>query len=214
MTWRLGQRWVLAILASLAVIGFAAGQWGSIYYPAATFYLIYTRAWELALGAFLAYYFSNENRASPNKLISEAGGCIGFVLLAFSIFSFDEELRLPSLYALMPTSGTALIILFATQKTVIGRLLSNKLLVGIGLISYSVYLWHQPLFSFARHRSWGCPSELLFSSLAIASIFLAYFSWKYVEVPFRNKQRFSRNNIFAYSSYGDVCPLAEAHASD
>jgi SGNH domain (fused to AT3 domains) len=93
-----------------------------------------------------------------------------------------------------------LIILFATQQTWVGKLLGNRLFVGVGLISYSAYLWHQPLFAFARHRSLDEPGKLLLTVLALAAFVLAYFSWKYVETPFRNKQRFTRKKIFAYGA--------------
>jgi peptidoglycan/LPS O-acetylase OafA/YrhL len=75
------------------------------------------------------------------------------VLLFYAVFTFNKETPFPSLYTLVPTVGTALIILFADKQTVTGRLLGNQVLVGIGLISYSAYLWHQPLFAFARHRN-------------------------------------------------------------
>jgi hypothetical protein len=69
-------------------------------------------------------------------------------------------------------------------------------LVGIGLISYSAYLWHQPLLAFARYRSVGEPRPELMGGIAIASLGLAFLSWKYVEVPFRQRRRFSRRQIF------------------
>ena len=100
----------------------------------------------------------------------------------------------------MPTVGAALIIIFATHKTVVGRLLGSKLFVAIGLISYSAYLWHQPMFAFARVRSLDEPSMYLMSALALLSFVFAYLSWKYVERPFRNKHRISRNKVFAYGA--------------
>ncbi len=96
--------------------------------------------------------------------------------------------------------GAAFIILFASPHTSVGRVLSSKIFVGIGLISYSAYLWHQPLFAFAKHKSLNDPSKLLLTSLAAASIILAYFSWKYIETPFRDKTRFSRQKIFLLSA--------------
>ena len=103
-----------------------------------------------------------------------------FTVLAF----FNKDTPFPGLYTLVPTIGAALIILYTSQKTIVGKLLGSKVFVGIGLISYSAYLWHQPLFSFAKHRSFGAPSQTLLIALSIASLTLAYFSWKYVETPF------------------------------
>ena len=95
-----------------------------------------------------------------------------------------------------------LIILFATQQTTVGKFLGNKVFVGIGLISYSAYLWHQPLFSFARHRSMSEPSYLVFLVLSLGSLLLAYGSWKFVEIHFKRKDLFSRNFILWFSSVG------------
>ena len=83
----------------------------------------------------------------------------------------------------MPVIGVFLLILFANRETYIAKLLSTKILVGIGLISYSLYLWHQPLFAFSRIYSIETPSQTLIASLIMVSIILAIFSWKYVEQP-------------------------------
>ena len=86
-----------------------------------------------------------------------------------------------------------------------GKLLGSKLFVGVGLISYSAYLWHQPLFVFARYRSSDEPSKVLLAGLAVAALVLAYSSWKYVETPFRKRQRFSRRQVFWH---GALCALS------
>jgi peptidoglycan/LPS O-acetylase OafA/YrhL len=204
LTWRLGKRWILAMLAVVAVISLAVAQWGSVAIPALTFYLLPTRGWELLIGAFVAFYFSNGVNQNLSKSVSQVGSAIGLLLLIYAIFAFDKQTPFPSLYTLIPTIGTALICLCATQQTLVGKLLGSKPFVGIGLISYSAYLWHQPLFAFARHRSLYEPSKLLLCALVVAAFVLAYFSWKYVESSFRNKQRFSRKQIFIYGAVGSA----------
>src|SRR5690606_30450210 len=104
--------------------------------------------------------------------------------------------------ALAPILGTALVILFVSPGTYAYRLLACKLAVGIGLISYSAYLWHQPVFAFARVSSKSPLSTFEFAGLSVLSLVLAYFSWRFVERPFRNKEQFGRKRIFALSAIG------------
>jgi hypothetical protein len=108
-------------------------------------------------------------------------------MIVFSILAFDENTPFPSVYTLVPVLGTALIILFAAQGTWVAKLLSMRGFVGIGLISYSAYLWHQPLFAFARLRSLTEPSHALMAALALAALLLAWATWYYVEQPFRKR---------------------------
>jgi len=208
LTWRLGKRSVISILVIIAVLSLAAAQWGSLVDPTAAFYLLPTRAWELLIGVFVAFYASSDRTQQPGRMAGEIGGAVGLLLLIYAILAFDNQTPFPSVYTLVPTIGAALIILFASRETVVGKLLGYKLLVGIGLISYSAYLWHQPLFAFARQRSLYEPSQALFGSLALAAIVLAYFSWKYVERPFRNRQHFSRRAIFTYGATGSALLIA------
>jgi peptidoglycan/LPS O-acetylase OafA/YrhL len=198
LIWSLGRRWILAILVFLAVVGLELAHWGSIAKPAAAFYLLPTRGWELVIGAFAAFQITSERKWQPNKTLSEIGGAIGLLLILYAIFAFDKQTPFPSLYTLLPTVGAALIILFSTRDTAVGKLLSNRIFVGVGLISYSAYLWHQPLFAFVRYRISDEPSTLLLGTLVVATALLAYFSWRYVETPFRNRQRVSRKQVVSY----------------
>ena len=199
LAWRLGRRSVLALLLVAALVSLGLAQWGAAAKPDAAFYLLPTRAWELSIGAFLAFHATSGRRLAPPKWAGELGGALGLALLLYAVFSFDEATPFPGVYALVPTLGAALLILFASRDTVVGGLLGSRVLVGIGLISYSAYLWHQPLFAFARHRSLMPPGELVFGALAVASLGLAYLSWKYVEQPFRSRSLFSRRHVYALS---------------
>ena len=203
-TWRLGNRLIFAMLAVAAFISLALAHWGSVARPEATFFLLPTRGWELLMGAFMAPYFQGKGRANISQSVSQLASAFGLFLILLSVFAFDNQTPFPSLYALTPTLGAALIILFATQQTVVGKLLGCKLFVGMGLISYSAYLWHQPLFAFARHRSIEEPSKSLLGALGVAAVVLAYITWKFVETPFRNKRNFSRGKIFAIAVFGSA----------
>jgi hypothetical protein len=104
--------------------------------------------------------------------------------------------------------GTVLVILFAVEGTLTYRLLGHRLTVFIGLLSYSLYLWHQPIFAFLRAYSVEHPSQAAFS-IAIFFIFLlAYLSWRYIEQPFRNKSAIKRSSVFAFALVGSVFFIA------
>lgn len=199
LAWKFGRRRVVAMLALAFVASMMAAEWGSVAKPGATFYLLPTRGWELLIGSFAAFYLS-EQRSCPNaSVLREAYGWIGLCSIAYSVFAFDNKTPFPSLYALVPTVGASLIILFATQHTYIGKALGSRPLVGVGVVSYSAYLWHQPLFAFARQSHLEAPSKNLLASLAALSLLLAFISHKYVETPFRKKGLFTRKHVFGYS---------------
>ena len=203
-TWRHGVRVIAAICLVVAIASLALAQWGAVQYPAFTFYLLPTRVWELLIGALLAIYlFSNGLGKTAawhtHPITAQVGSGVGLVLIVYAIIYFDRWTPFPSLYALVPTMGAACIILWANPQTIVGKLLGCKPFVGIGLISYSAYLWHQPLFAFARHRSLTEPGEPLFLALSLVTLLLAYFTWRYVEAPFRQRGQISRNQVVVFS---------------
>lgn len=201
LLWRFGKQRIFILLVAICIFSFALAQWGSLARPAAAFFLLPTRAWELLIGAITAFYLSRTDRTEFNRSVGEIGGYLGLVLILFSIFIYSKATPFPGFYALIPTVGSVLIVLFATQQTTVGKvILGNKAFVKIGLISYSAYLWHQPLFAFARHKSLlesqSQPNENIFVFLTIVSLIIAYASRKYIENPFRSKKKLSKKTIF------------------
>ncbi|MCP5182080.1 MAG: acyltransferase [Pseudomonadales bacterium] len=208
LAWRLDRRWLIGFLTILFLSSLLLAEWGSRVDPTATFYLLPSRGWELLMGSFVAFHLRYRKLAVPPRWLAEAGGTAGVLLVLFAIFVFDRNYPFPSLYTLIPTAGTALVILFATSRTTIGTLVGHPAFVAIGLISYSTYLWHQPLFAFAKLRSLSEPGPILLMSLSVLSFVLAYFSWKWVEAPFRNKARFDRRAIFTCSLIASLLAIA------
>lgn len=200
--WRFGKKYVLAAMVGVWLCSFVLAEFASVRYANAAFFVLPTRGWELLTGALVAYYllFSANTRKINNRLLNEILGGIGFILLLYSVFVFDRSTPFPGVYATVPTVGAALIIAYARENTYVGRILSNKIFVSIGLISYSAYLWHQPLFAFARYRSFGGENERLMLTLVVCSLLLAYFSWRYVERPFRNRLFLTRTMVFRFSA--------------
>ncbi|QPI73942.1 acyltransferase family protein [Sphingobium sp. Cam5-1] len=150
------------------------------------FFLPHTRAWELLFGSLCAYQLQGKG---PTR--NDFGALIGVLMIAYAILTFDSQTPFPSAWGLIPVIGTALIILFATHDSWVGRCLSFRPVVAIGLISYSAYLWHQPVFAFARAYSQDRPDALALSLMVPVALLLAYLSWRFVEAPFRDRGRVS-----------------------
>jgi hypothetical protein len=164
------------------------------------FFMIPSRIWEIMVGALAAYAVREPGAPLEIARPWRAGlAAAGLGMILFSIFAFDASTPFPGFYALIPTAGTALILLFADGETVVGRILSLPFLVGVGLVSYSAYLWHQPLFAYARLLLGAEPSFSLYAGLIAATFVLAYFSWRWVERPFRSRRRLGRRRIFGLS---------------
>jgi peptidoglycan/LPS O-acetylase OafA/YrhL len=202
--WKSGKRWTLVLLGLIFIFSFGFAQWASTTKPVAAFYLLPTRGWELLIGSFAAFYLSRGKNNCFGQPLNELGGWLGVVMIVFAISTFSKATPIPGQYTLAPTLGTLFVILFARHNTTVGQLLCNKALVGIGLISYSAYLWHQPLFAFVRQRFVIEPSQSVLLFISVLSLFLAFLSWKFIELPFRNKLSFSRVAIFAYASIGTL----------
>ena len=198
--WRFAKRWTVATLAVIAALSFALAQWGAYNKPVATFFLLPTRGWEIAIGALIAFYFARYPKLQLQRPAQEVGGLIGLSLILYAVFAYSKETPFPSAYALAPTLGTALIILCTTPSTLVGRVLTTKAFVGVGLISYSAYLWHQPLFAFARHFSSDDLSVVVYFLLILLTTILAYVSWQFVEQKIRRDSGITRPHIFAISA--------------
>lgn len=195
LTWKLGIKLILILLSIVFLISLGVAQWGAYNSPSGNFFLLPTRGWEILVGVFTAFYLKYNTHLKSHTL-NQVLSLLGFGMIGYSIIAFNETTPFPSLYALIPTIGTGLLILCAVPKTYVHKLLSIKFIVGIGLISYSTYLWHQPLLAFTRHRFLGELSDLNLIILCAASLVIAWFSWKFVEMPFRSKTKVSRRSIF------------------
>ena len=195
--WKFGRRRVFWIMIGLAALSLVFAEWALRENPQRNFFFTLSRFWEIGVGSICALLPVRKSAGLDNML-----GVVGIALISFSIIFYDGTTPFPSLYALVPVVGAALVILYARQGTWVASLLSIPPLVGIGLISYSAYLWHQPLFAFARLRSMSEPGELLMASLAAASLALAWVTWRYVEQPFRRRpdpMLATRRRVFAAS---------------
>lgn len=210
LLWRfVGKRYLIPAMVVLGAMSLAAAVMFTGD-PSNTFYLLQYRAWELLAGSVIAVVLSRrEFVAFSNQALS----FLGLVLTVGSMFLLSNQWPHPGLVTVIPILGSTLVIAFAGERTLANRLLRTRVLVGIGLISYSTYLWHQPIFSFFRIGSLHSSEPLAFLPLIALSLGLAYLSWRFVENPFRNRKRFSRRWIFAGAAAMTVVVLATTYIS-
>lgn len=219
VAWRLFRKRIAIVIGTSALLSLTIAEWavrgGG---PVAGFYLLPTRFWELALGALVALLL--RRRASPRgSILVELLGWFGLSLVAFSAVAFDNSTSFPGLSALIPTGGTALVIIFASADTSLGKLLRTRGLVSLGVMSYSLYLYHYPVFSFSKRLFPDGASALLTAFLLCLSFLLAYVSWKFIETPWRVGQnqsisRFARVATGVFASVGLLAVGLWGHLSD
>jgi hypothetical protein len=197
---------LLSVVVVLTISSLGLAELVSVQYPEASFYLLPTRAWELGVGAVLGItaQFSN----SKGWKLAELASMIGVVMILYAVFYFDESMPFPGLWGLVPVVGTALVIRFAQDGTLVGKALSLGPIVGIGLISYSIYLWHQPLFAFGRIRlNLHGETNYKYLLLCTLAVVLAYLTWRFVEQPFRRSVIFDRKQVFYGAAIASVSIL-------
>lgn len=195
------RKWAFWILSVLAAVSLAYAQWLSTKNPSANFFLFPSRLWELLIGALIALCLFKKSKSIGSPGLRQFASAIGCILIVTSIVFFSNEIPYPSIYTLLPTCGAGLIILFADRDNIVGKILSSKILVGLGMVSYSAYLWHQPLLAFARYKTLGELSNYVVITLLFATFGLAYLSWRFVENPFRKGTRVS-TSLFIFIFLG------------
>lgn len=191
------RRHLFAVIAAGTLASLALADYASTTHRIANYYFLPTRAWELGAGVLAALYRYHHPKDRLAPIWRELLGLTGLGLIVYTLVSFDEQMPFPSLWALLPIVGTVLVILFADGGTVSARILGWRLLVGIGLISYSSYLWHQPLFAFARIRLFEGVPESVYWLLIAATFLLSWLSWITVETPARKGWKGGRTRVLS-----------------
>ena len=195
ITFKYFRKYLIYILILGFVISLGLADWGSRNYPSFNFYLLPTRSWELLAGSILAYFEIKNGHRSKNQTLNLILPSIGLFLIGYSILSFNYDTFHPSFYTLSPIIGVCLIIWFSQKDELITKILSTKLLVGIGLISYSLYLWHYPIFAYGRILGLFLKFEYFIYLSILLSILISLFSFFFIEKKFRDK-KFRFKKIF------------------
>jgi len=187
ITFKYIREYLVHILIVGLIISLVLAEWTSKNYSSISFYFLYTRMWELLAGSLLAYFEIKIGRNNKFKTLNLILPFVGLILLGYSFLFFYDGIHHPSFYTLLPIIGVCLIIWFSNKNEFITKILSTKLFVGVGLISYSLYLWHYPVFSFVKISGIVSGSIIGKFSLIPIIIILSVFSYYLIERPLRNK---------------------------
>jgi peptidoglycan/LPS O-acetylase OafA/YrhL len=196
LIWRcFRKRYTLAIAVTL-LISFGASTVFVRTAPKAAFYLAPFRIWELLTGAILALHVLPEK---SNPVLAGVLGISGLALIGYGAIAFTRTTPFPGPHALVPVLGAGLVIYSGSMgRNVITRALSLKPMVLVGLISYSLYLWHWVLLVFARYLSFRTLTPLATGIVVIAACAIAFLSWRFVETPVRRGEALgSRRWLFS-----------------
>ena len=191
LTWRLRANQWMPILA-VASLSFVISILVTHSHPEGAFYLPQARFWELLVGALLAHadQFDHKPWATPRR--SGALAWLGVLLLAGAFATLNRSRLFPGWWATLPVAGAALLIAAGPATWINRHLLGNRLMIGVGLISYPLYLWHWPLLSLLRIVQGPDLAPAAGLSAAAVSVGLACLIYRYIELPiqsFRPKER-------------------------
>jgi peptidoglycan/LPS O-acetylase OafA/YrhL len=201
-------RFRLVPIAAIAAASFALNAVFSATRPTAAFYSPATRIWELLLGCMIAYV--GLTRGEPIALLSRFGGggdtavlrgresqlrelsgWVGFALVCAAILGLTEDFTLPGFWVLLPTIGAALLICAGPETWINRKVLSNRVMVFVGLISYPLYLWHWPVLALIHIRGWNATraarAEMMLAAL-VGVFIAAWLTYKAIEKPIRKSR--------------------------
>ena len=186
-------KWIVTI--GLFITSYVFSIYSSMHNTSLGYYSIFSRAFELMVGAILALIIKNERTILSNckhKLIkSSIIGITGLILILYTAITINLKTSFPGWIAIIPTSGTALVIYAGhmANKSIITRILSTKILIGIGILSYSIYLWHWPLIAFWHYYNPGLQLSLNMGlKIFVLTYLLAIISYFTLELPLKKKQ--------------------------
>ncbi|HEX7809359.1 MAG TPA: acyltransferase family protein, partial [Thermoanaerobaculia bacterium] len=189
--WKTSRRTRMAMLIIATLLSFALNVWALDRYPVNTFYLPFTRLWELAIGSVLAVSAMRITRRVTAELVSWSGA-----LLLLASIAFVREQSFPGVWALLPTLGAALVIAAGPSASFNRIVLANRAFVFVGLISYPLYLWHWPALTFARIYTGAPLTPIVTFAMVALSVILAILTWRFVERPIRGVTSFSPRLMF------------------
>lgn len=163
-----------------------------------TFFFSGSRVWEFLSGAICFLVGANKSKLNSSKLYY-----LSLFLIFFSLYYFGRDVDNPSINNFIPVIGTCIFLISKPNKGFLSNILSNNIIVGLGLISYSVYLFHFPIFAFSEYffqdiNTYKIDQNFIKTLLILLSIFVGYLSWRYIEKPARNGKNFKNKFFYIY----------------
>jgi peptidoglycan/LPS O-acetylase OafA/YrhL len=191
-TLRFGRAYFAIVIVFVLSISLFLSSTLTDHAPTPSFYLPHTRIWELLIGAFGALVAT---RHRPKGFAASLLSMAGLVLVIASALVIHKDLTYPSYIALFPCLGAFLLLVYNRPGSLTHRALSIGPLAFAGTISYSVYLWHQPVFAYARIMSVEEPPLWQMATLTALVLCIGYVSWRFVEQPFRDRSKVSSQTV-------------------
>jgi peptidoglycan/LPS O-acetylase OafA/YrhL len=187
-----------ALITTIIFLSLLFSIYMSKTHPSFNFYMLPSRIFELLLGSSLVLFkFSKFKKTSLTKYYP----AIGLFLIIISIIFYNNKLQLPSTLSLFPIFGALLIIIFYKNNNYVDIIITNKIIVLFGRASYSLYLWHYPIFSFGKIIGLFENGIITKSLFIIFSIFVSFISFYLIELPFRNKKKISTRKLLKLVSF-------------
>jgi len=177
---------IIIIISTIILLSLIFSEYLTDVNAPLNFYILLSRSWELLLGTlvFLLESFRKKKVSINNNFYI----LIGLVLIFSSFFLFEDSIGHPNIKSIYPIMGVVLVIYFSSAEVFMTKLLSNKLIVGVGLISYSLYLWHYPIFAFSRIVYF---TKDIFDNVIVGLVIfiLSLLTYFFIEKPFRSKKK-------------------------
>lgn len=180
----LSRSWQFLILSGVALSSLILSEWVLQFDEQLSFFMIFTRFWELSVGSLLALGTFDPRQRIP-RVACDFVSLLGLLFILFAVLNYSERTAFPGFNAVVPVAGTALIILCTSKDTLIGSLLSFRPFVAVGLLSYSLYLSHNVVFALSRNIGVSLSSFSIKIGLIILSVLIALFSFRFIEKPLR-----------------------------
>ena len=183
------KKYLIYIFILIFFVSFGLAFWAAKYHAGFNFYILPTRAWEFIAGSIVAYFEITSANLKTNKRINPILSYTGLFLIAYSILFLNNKIAHPSFYTFIPILGICLIIWTSQKNLITTKILSNKLFVRLGLISYSLYLWHYPIFAFANIANFTKENLSVKFLLVFMTLIISIISYYFIELPSKNSNK-------------------------